>query len=169
VSRSDIATQGLVLATVVAVVVGAYSLIPHIRADGFTPVLLEPREAASSSEFVVSVRGDAARPGLYTLDSSTSLADVLRLASAEEDETSPTITIILEPTPDVRASQKVDLNHADAWLLAALPGIGPDRAQAIVDFRAQRGPFASIGELTMVPGIGSATYEALQEFATVTP
>jgi competence protein ComEA len=50
-----------------------------------------------------------------------------------------------------------------------LPGIGPDKAKAIVDYREHHGPFSCTDELTLVSGIGSATYESLREFITVTP
>jgi competence protein ComEA len=38
--------------------------------------------------------------------------------------------------------QQVDINRADSWLLAALPGIGEAKAQAIINYRALHGPFA---------------------------
>jgi len=55
------------------------------------------------------------------------------------------------------AMDKVDVNSADIALLDTLPGIGPAKAQAIVDFRAQNGPFSSPEALVQVPGIGPAT------------
>ena len=55
------------------------------------------------------------------------------------------------------AMDKVDVNTADIALLDTLPGIGPAKAQAIVDFRTQNGPFASPEALVQVPGIGPAT------------
>ena len=79
------------------------------------------------------------------------------------------VSLSIERVAGEWVGQRVDLNHADAWLLDALPGIGPDRAQAIVDFRDEHGPFTSTEELTMVPGIGTTTYEGLKEFVTVTP
>jgi competence protein ComEA len=54
----------------------------------------------------------------------------------------------------------INLNTADvATLEAGLLGIGPVKAQAIVDHRNANGPFASVDELLEVKGIGPATLE----------
>jgi len=63
--------------------------------------------------------------------------------------------------------QRIDINRAEAWLLEALPGIGPSRAQAIVDYRQKNGPFRSTNELMKVEGIGAATYERIETLITV--
>ncbi len=52
--------------------------------------------------------------------------------------------------------QPIDPNRADAETLEVLPGIGPSRAAAIVAARASR-PYASVAELSRVPGIGPVT------------
>ncbi|WP_394562005.1 ComEA family DNA-binding protein [Aquipseudomonas alcaligenes] len=55
---------------------------------------------------------------------------------------------------------QINLNTADvATLEAGLLGIGPAKAQAIVDHRNSNGPFASVDELLEVKGIGPATLE----------
>jgi len=49
----------------------------------------------------------------------------------------------------------VDVNSADAATLAEeLDGVGPAKAQAIVEFREQYGAFKSADELLEVKGIG---------------
>ena len=54
----------------------------------------------------------------------------------------------------------VDVNSADARTLAKeLDGIGPSKAQAIVDHRKANGPFKSAEDLARVKGIGKATVE----------
>jgi len=64
-------------------------------------------------------------------------------------------------------AQKININLAEAWLLEALPGIGPARAEAIVNYRSQNGPFRQILELINVEGIDMATYEQIKELITV--
>ncbi|MDX5371142.1 MAG: helix-hairpin-helix domain-containing protein [Pseudomonadaceae bacterium] len=55
---------------------------------------------------------------------------------------------------------RVNLNTADAATLEeGLLGIGPTKAQAIVEHRNSNGPFASVDELLEVKGIGPATLE----------
>lgn len=57
-------------------------------------------------------------------------------------------------------SAPVDINTASAEQLAAeLNGIGPARAEAIVQYREEHGPFSSVEQLIEVPGIGEATLE----------
>jgi len=63
--------------------------------------------------------------------------------------------------------QKIDLNRAEAWLLQALPGIGETRAQAVINYRQQKGWFHNINELTKVEGVGTATYEKIKHLITV--
>ena len=54
----------------------------------------------------------------------------------------------------------VNVNEADATAIAnTLVGVGYSRAQAIVDYREQHGPFYSAEELTAVKGVGQATVE----------
>ena len=54
----------------------------------------------------------------------------------------------------------VNVNEADAATMAnVLVGIGFSRAQAIVEYRDQHGPFYNAEELTAVKGIGQSTIE----------
>jgi competence protein ComEA len=69
--------------------------------------------------------------------------------------------------PQQEAPQKIDINRAEAWLLEALPGIGPSKAQAIIDYRQQNGGFAHITEITKVDGIGPTIYEDIKGLITV--
>lgn len=60
----------------------------------------------------------------------------------------------------------VDINTAGTEELTALPGIGEKRAQAIVDWREEHGPFAHVEDLIQVPGIGEGILEGLMELVT---
>ena len=61
----------------------------------------------------------------------------------------------------------VDLNRATATELEQLPGIGPARAAAIVEYRELHGPFAVPGDLREVSGIGEATFQRLAPLVVV--
>jgi len=61
----------------------------------------------------------------------------------------------------------VNLNTATKDELVALPGIGPAKAQAILDYRAQHGAFKSVEELKDVKGIGAKRFEKLKPELTV--
>ncbi|WMC09415.1 helix-hairpin-helix domain-containing protein [Oceanimonas pelagia] len=53
----------------------------------------------------------------------------------------------------------VNINTATPDQLAQLSGVGPAKAQAIVEYRDANGPFASVDDLARVKGIGEATVE----------
>ncbi|MEN5117392.1 ComEA family DNA-binding protein [Luteimonas sp. TWI662] len=56
--------------------------------------------------------------------------------------------------------EKVNVNTADATTLArVLHNIGPAKAEAIVAYRDENGPFRSAEQLAMVKGIGLRTVE----------
>ena len=55
------------------------------------------------------------------------------------------------------AAEPLDLNTATSDQLAlALNGVGQSKAEAIVSYRDQNGPFVSVDDLTKVKGIGPA-------------
>lgn len=58
----------------------------------------------------------------------------------------------------------IDINRASAEQLAELPGIGAAKAAAIVDYRAESGPFQSVDDLENVRGIGPALVAKLRPF-----
>jgi len=63
-------------------------------------------------------------------------------------------------SPLSMAAEPVDINVATAAEIAtSLNGVGPAKAQAIVDYREANGPFVSVDQLTDVKGIGAATIE----------
>ena len=70
----------------------------------------------------------------------------------------------LVPLP---ASAAVNINTATKDELIALQGIGPAKAQAIVDYRKQNGPFKSVDDLRNVKGIGAKRLEKLRADITV--
>ncbi len=57
----------------------------------------------------------------------------------------------------------IDVNRAGAEELLLLPGIGPKKAEAILAYRNEHGPFTAPEDLLAVPGIGPATLEGLRD------
>ena len=67
-----------------------------------------------------------------------------------------------------QAAQPVNINRADAATLAAsLRGIGLRKAEAIVAYRTEHGPFKSVDELANVKGIGARTLDQLRPLVSI--
>ena len=67
----------------------------------------------------------------------------------------------LPQQPEVLPQQEqVSINEATAeQLSAAMNGVGLKKAQSIVSYREQYGPFSAVQQLNEVPGIGTALVE----------
>ena len=63
---------------------------------------------------------------------------------------------------------RVNLNSATADELARLPGVGPAKAKAIIEYRNGE-PFRTTDELRKVKGIGEKLYDRLKDQITVEP
>jgi competence ComEA-like helix-hairpin-helix protein len=69
------------------------------------------------------------------------------------------------PTKDsseaVNNTGKININSADISTLNGLPGIGEEKARAIISFREKYGNFQELEELLYVPGIGENLFNAI--------
>lgn len=61
----------------------------------------------------------------------------------------------------------VNLNTATKQELESLQGVGPAKAQAIIDYRTKNGGFKTIDDLKNVSGIGDKTFDKLKSEITV--
>jgi competence protein ComEA len=61
------------------------------------------------------------------------------------------------------ASEKINLNSANAEQLQTLPGVGPATAKNILDYRAKVGKFNKIEEIINVKGIGEKKFQKIKD------
>jgi len=105
-----------------------------------------------------------ARPGamLQALNLAAPLVDGTQVLVSREGE------VVAPPPPGgAGAGALINVNTATATELEELPGVGEVIAQAIVDYRTENGPFATVDQLLDVSGIGDATLENIRELVTV--
>ncbi len=78
------------------------------------------------------------------------------------------VALALLFSSQLASAAAVNINTADAATLAAnIIGVGEKRAQAIVNFREEHGPFKSVDELTQVKGIGLKLVDSNRENLTI--
>jgi len=65
------------------------------------------------------------------------------------------------------AAQPININTADKETLMSVNGIGEKRAEAIIAYREQHGPFQSVEQLLEVQGVGPAILDNNRENLTV--
>lgn len=190
-SRRDKVIAGAAVS--LALVGVAYFGLGRPRPPVEIPIDTHPIAAQSSAdEVVVHVIGAVARPGVVRIASTARVQDAIvaaggalpdadlqgvNLAAVVVDGQQirvPTIapppiasTSPSTPAPEAAPHSPIRLNQASAEELERLPGIGPEMARRIVDFRTQNGPFRTLDDLLAVPGIGPATLEEIKPFLTL--
>ena len=116
----------------------------------------------------IYIGGAVSSPGFYPLKAGDTIEALIQAAGGTTDNADfKQLKLYIPQTGEAEQPQKINLNRAEAWLLEALPGIGETRAQAIIDYRQQNGPFNNINELIKVEGIGTATYEKIKHLIAV--
>ena len=66
-------------------------------------------------------------------------------------------------TAQAQQDNRIDINTADEAQLTTLTGIGATRAQAIIAYREENGPFAAIEDIMNVQGIKEGTFAKIKD------
>lgn len=76
---------------------------------------------------------------------------------------------VTNPAPTISSASEglINVNQATADELTELPGIGPSKAKAIIQYREKYGPFQKMDELLEVKGIGSKILDKMRSKITL--
>ena len=148
------------IALIAIIAAGAFFAWSRYRPVAAIEVSLTPPAEYAGTMYI---GGEVAAPGSYPYGSADTIDDLLRAAGGATANT----TLELRVLAQTAGPQRVDVNRAEAWLLAALPEIGPTLAQRIVDYRQKNGAFRNTSELMNVAGIGRDTFDKIKDKVTV--
>lgn len=160
------------------------------------PEIIEgEREDIPEGQIIVDIAGAVWRPGVYTLKSGARVKDLVDKASPRGDANLEILNLaaplrdgqkIVVPTKPKEVTpgkdsggkinslpltqgqgRKINLNTATLAELDTLPGIGPVRARAIINYRNQHNGFKNTEELKNIEGIGEITFQKVKELITI--
>lgn len=140
------------------------------------------------TSIIVDIKGEVQKPGVYEVDQHVRVSDAISIAGGfteDADQTQMNLAqrvhdemVIIVPkegeeiiaisTPGETTTtdedmNKVRINQATLEEIQTLNGIGPKKAQAIIDYREEHGSFQSVEDLLEVSGIGEKTVENMKE------
>ncbi|MGA4719336.1 helix-hairpin-helix domain-containing protein [Fictibacillus nanhaiensis] len=133
---------------------------------------------------MVDVQGSVTRPGVYELKDGDRVLHAIQMAGgftdgaevrsvnqalkisdemivyvAEKGEKFELNPANASRNPADEKTTAININSADETVLQTLNGVGPAKAQSIISYREENGPFTSLEQLLEVRGIGEKTIE----------
>ena len=151
-------------------------------------------EKEKGEDVVVDVKGAVDRPGVYQLPPGSRVQDAVAKAGGAGKKADLDRVNLAQPLADGmvvyiprrgekmpasfetgaegsgqvgNGQGKININTASAAELENLDGIGPSKAEAILRYREEHGPFTDVRDLLNVPGIGEKTLEKFADQVTV--
>lgn len=106
-------------------------------------------------------------PETTSTDTSTSSRSKSSKSTTSESSESKAVSPTGSSTGKLAPGQTVNINTATAEQLDALPGIGPSKAQAIIDYRNEHGRFNSIEDIQNVKGIKEGEFSKIKDYIRV--
>lgn len=181
------------------------------------PIVNKKEEKQPSQEstikYQVDIKGEVISPGIYTMDSSSRVIDVIKAAGGLTENANTSVinlskkitdemVIIVYSNNEVEDFKKtkeleeqvsskckqndkyglendacissdakleslISLNDATVADLIKLPGIGEAKANDIIAYRNEHGPFENIEDLKKVSGIGENLFAKIKDYLTI--
>ena len=69
----------------------------------------------------------------------------------------------METVTEIIENKRININLCSNQELESLPGIGQNKAQAIIDYRNISGEFLTIEDIMLVPGVGESIFESIKD------
>jgi competence protein ComEA len=163
---------GLIISNAIFILISAFQFINHKPTD---------EVQITNNIITVYIIGEVNNPNLYEIESNKRLNDLIILAGGlteQADLNSLNLALSLSdemkitipsknsnPTNNDNPNNngKININTASISDLDKLHGIGEAKAKAIIEYREKYGPFAEIGHIRRVDGIGDVTYENIKD------
>ena len=147
-----------------------------------SPLILQP--APPPQPLRIHVSGAVAQPGVYDLPAGSRVEDAVQAAGGFAEQAAQDSINLAAPLKDggqiivpqqgglanrsmKTETERINLNTATPEILDKLPGIGPQTAQKIVEYREENGLFTSIEDIQEVAGIGPAIFEKIKDLIIV--
>jgi competence protein ComEA len=160
---------------------------PFLLEETEEPLTEEVEEEIEDTSLVIDIKGAVELPGVYEMQSGARVHHLIDEAGglkSEADERSINLAAPLEdgmviyipkvgeveeslitalPVGQEGDKEKVNINLATSDELQSLTGIGPSKAEAIITYREENGPFKAPEDLLEVSGIGEKSFEKIKE------
>lgn len=182
-----------VIIALLLIIVAGLGVLLSRRVGGKGPIEIVLASPTPPPPIVVYISGAVQRSGVYTLAPNARAGDLIVAAGGLADNADLIRTNLAAPLSDGQhfhvpavgetvasgssstsptnrppsSASLINLNGASAAELEALGGIGPVRAQAIIDYRQRHGDFKAVDDLLKVSGIGPATLERIRNWVSV--
>ena len=155
---------------------------------------VEEQKKITAEKIKVYICGYINNSGVYELNTGTRVIDLIDLAGgakidaylesinlaevlkdgqkvyipSKEEASNPGNSIFLNGSAGNNSkSNIININSAGESELELLPGIGPELARRIIDYRTNAGSFKSKEDLKNVTGIGEKKFNAIKDLITV--
>lgn len=171
-------TIGVLIGLLSAGIILFVSSPPHAE-----PVIVLPTHTAAP--VWIHVSGAVVNPGVYALPSPSRLQDAIQAAGGltlQADETKVNLASLISDGQKIMIPEQgemqethvensirpqININTAGFEEIESIPGIGPQKARDIINYRETHGAFQSIDDLLKINGIGEKTLQQIEPYITL--
>jgi competence protein ComEA len=136
---------------------------------------------------MVDVKGAVKIPGVYVAEEGERVIDLIKKAGGFTDKADQNQVNLSQHVEDemvihvpnlgeseniqmgsnLSQNNLVNINKASESELQTLPGIGPSKALAIIEYRDTNGGFQTVDDIKKISGIGEKTFEKLEPHISI--